>query len=260
MINIGPAGNVEKDTIASFKRLFELGIHAQEIEFVRGVYLDNVNAKKLGEAAKECKISLSIHAPYYINLLSKDKEKLEASKKRILDSVERGHYLNAKVVVFHPGYYQDIPKDIAFGLMKKEIQEMQDIIRKNGWKTKLAPETTGKVAQFGELDELLKLIKETKCHYCVDFSHLLARYQEEVDYESILKKLKPLGDIHAHFQGIEYTARGEVRHLLTPESDIDRFAFAIKKVKPKITIISESPDPLGDTLKIKKRFEELKII
>jgi hypothetical protein len=37
---------------------------------------------------------------------SKEKAKLAASKKRILQSCERAHYMNASPVVFHAGFYQ----------------------------------------------------------------------------------------------------------------------------------------------------------
>ena len=67
-----------------------------------------------------------------------------------------------------------------------------------------------------------------------------------------MKKLKPLGHIHAHFSGIEWTEKGERRHLLTSESYIKELFTPLKKYKIDITIINESPDPLGDSVKMKK--------
>jgi deoxyribonuclease-4 len=259
-IKIGPAGNVDKDTISSLKRLSGLGIKAQEIEFVRGVYMKNDDAKAVGKEAKKLDVSLSIHAPYYINLLSREKDKLEASKKRILDSIERGHHLGATYVVFHPGYYQGMDRGEAYEYMKEQILDMQDKIRKEGWTTKLAPETTGKVSQFGDLDQLHKLIKDTKCHYCVDFSHLIAKFQKPIDYKKILDEIKGHGHIHAHFQGIEFTDKGEKKHLITPEEEIKKLVKALTEVKVDITIISESPDPLGDTLRLRKALEKAKLL
>ncbi len=129
---------------------------------------------------------------------------------------------------------------------------MQKTIKERKWKVVLAPETTGKPTQFGDLDELIRLKKETGCHLCVDFAHLKARNNGKIDYDVIMKKLKPLGHIHAHFSGIEYTEKGERKHLLTNEKDIKELLTSLKKHNIDITIINESPDPFGDAVKMKK--------
>ena len=53
----------------------------------------------------------------------------------------------------------------------------------------MCPEVTGKPSQFGSLIELLQLKKDTGCGITVDFSHLYARQQGDIDYARILKKL-----------------------------------------------------------------------
>jgi len=118
----------------------------------------------------------------------------------------------------------------------------------------LCPETTGKKSQFGSLDELVKLSKETGCGVCVDFAHLLAR-DGKVDYDDVLKKIKDVKEITGHFSGIEYSEKGERRHILTNEKDIEKLLKALKKHKINIAIINESPDPFGDAVKSKKILE-----
>ena len=49
----------------------------------------------------------------------------------------------------------------------------------------------------------------------------------------------------------EWGDKGERRHKLTPDADIKELLKALKKYKINCTIINESPDPLGDTLKTK---------
>ena len=71
-----------------------------EVEFVRGVSMNEEKAKEVGKVAKELGIRLSVHAPYYINLCNP--EKLRDSEKRIIDSCHRGHAMGAGTVVFHP--------------------------------------------------------------------------------------------------------------------------------------------------------------
>jgi deoxyribonuclease-4 len=255
-VKLGPAGTSGLGYEEGLKKCDELGLEALECEFTYGVRMSNAQAREVGKLAKELGVSLSVHAPYYINLNSKERVKVTASKERILQSCERGHYLGAKYIVFHAGFYTGMDKELVYNNIKKEIVLLQKEIKK--WDVVLAPETTGKMSQFGDLDELLRLRKETGCGICVDFAHLKARNVGKIDYDSVFKKLNVLGHVHSHFAGIEWTAKGERRHLLTETKDIKELIGYIKKYKVDITIINESPDPLGDSLKTKNVLEHLR--
>jgi deoxyribonuclease IV len=252
MIKVGSAGSSGLGNIEGLKHAKSLGIHAMEVEFTYGVRISNNQAKDVGKLAKELNIDLSVHAPYYINLNSSEKVKIIASKKRILDSCERGHYLGAKYIVFHPGFYQKRDSEEVYQNIKKEILDLLKTIKQKGWGVKLAPETTGKPSQFGDLDELLRLRKETGCSICVDFAHLKARNAGEIDYDNVFKKLKGLKHVHAHFSGIEWTDKGERKHKLTEPKHIKELISFIKKYKIDVTIINESPDTFGDCVKTLK--------
>ena len=257
MIRLGPAGSPVKSTLDGLNYVKKIGLDALEVEFTYGVRMRNELAKKIGELAEKLDISLSVHAPYYINLASSDKQKLEASKKRILDSCERAHYLKASHVVFHAGFYGRLSDKECYEIIKKEIIEMQDIIKENKWKTGLAPETTGKKSQFGSLTELLKLKDEIKCSICVDFAHLHAR-NGSINYALIFDQLSSLKHIHSHFSGIEFSDKGERRHLIMEKADFLPLAREILKRKTDITIISESPVTWQDSLKMREIIQELK--
>ncbi len=101
----GVPNSCEGGNLEGVRCIHELGLDALEIEFVYGVRMKDEMAKKVGELAKKLGVHLSIHAPYFINLNASDKAKLEASKKRILDSVQKAVLLGADPVVFHPGFY-----------------------------------------------------------------------------------------------------------------------------------------------------------
>ncbi len=250
-ILIGPAGTGGSSE-EGFRRIKELCLDAVEIEFTYSIWMKKEDAVKIHNLNKKLKLGFSIHAPYFVNLASFERPKVHASKSRILKSCEMGHYLGAKYIVFHAGFYQKKDPEEIYQTIKKEILDMMEIIKEKKWNVILAPETTGKASQFGNLDELIRLKKETGCHFCVDFAHLKARNKGKIDYDDVMKKLKPLGHIHAHFSGIEWTDKGERRHLLTAEKDIKELFRYLKKYKLDITIINESPDPLGDALKMKK--------
>ncbi len=249
-VRFGPSGiGGIKEAINNLRYYREHGIDAAEIEFTYGVYIkNNKDAAAIGREANKLDIVLSIHAPYYINLASEDKKIIESSKKRILECCERGHYLGAKAIVFHAAYYGKYSPEECYKIVKKAILEMQQVIKKNEWKVSLAPETTGKASQFGSLDELLKLVKETKCSMCVDFAHLEAR-EQKINYKEIFDKLKHFKHVHSHFSGIEYTSKGERRHKVTPDFKLRELLSFVKRYNLSITIINESPMPLDDSLK-----------
>lgn len=249
MIRIGPAGiggvKAAPSVLEKYKRL---GITAAELPFTYQVWMDNSQAKEIGAIAKKLGITLSVHAQYWINLNSEEPAKIKASIKRILDCCEKVHHLGATHIVFHAGFYGKKTAEQTYSKIKKSILEMQKVISKKKWKVQLAPETTGKASQFGSLDELLRLMKETKCSVCIDFAHMLAR-DNKIDYGEVFKKIKHLKHTHSHFSGIEYTAKGERRHIPTPIPRIKELLKYIKKYKADITIINEAPDPVGDSVK-----------
>jgi len=242
-IKFGPAGlGSVKDAIFTLEKYKDMGLKNCEIAFTYGVYIKKeADMKEIGEAAKKLEIELSIHAPYWINLNSKEKIKIEQSKKRILRSCEVGHKLGAKRVVFHCGYYAGMDKELTYQNMKKGIIEMMDEIKSKGWKVKLCPETMGKINVFGSIDDIARLVDETGCDFCIDFAHILAR-DKKIDFELIKKRFGKHKHWHCHFSGIEYGEKGEKRHLQTKKEEWEKLLKELPKDKD-IVIINESPDP-----------------
>ena len=98
-------------------------------------------------------------------------------------------------------------------------------------------------------EELLKLMVDTGCGLTVDFAHLLARHQGVVDYEALMPTLP--GSLHAHFSGIEYTAKGEKKHLRLSPEDFRPLLKALRRHRKQATIICESPAPYDDAVLMK---------
>ncbi len=255
MIKVGPAGSEGKGNLEGVKKVARMGLDCMEVEFTYGVRMHIEEAERVGALAKAKGILLSVHAPYYINLASDEKEKVIASKKRILDSCERAHALGAQNVVFHAGFYQKKTADKTYDLIKKAILEIQDDISKKKWKVALCPEITGKPSQFGSLEEILRLMKETGCGITVDFSHLFARQQGQIDYAEILKALPK--KFHAHFSGIEYGDKGERKHIVTEKKFFEPLATELVKRKLEVTLINESPQPFKDAAMMKRVLQKL---
>ena len=250
MIKIGPAGSGGLGNLKGIQKVVRMKLDCMEVEFTYGVRISMDEARQVGALAKEKGVVLSVHAPYYINLASDEKEKVVASKKRILDSCQRAAALGARNVVFHAGFYQKKTAAQTYRLIKKAILEIQRKIAQNRWNVKLCPEITGKPSQFGSLEELLKLMQDTGCGICVDFAHLLAREQGSLDYEKVLKRLPK--KFHAHFSGIEYGLKGERKHLKTTKKFFEPLAEALLKTKRNVTLICESPQPHKDAAMMKR--------
>ena len=268
-IFLGPAGipTVAEDrtTEGGIKKVSELGLNCIEIEFVRNVYLNQKKAEEVGKLAKELNIQLTVHAPYFINLLSDKKSTIEASKKRILESLDRAERMGAKAVVVHAAYYGNLSKEEAFEKMKSVTEEIFDEMKKIGInKTLLAYETMAKESQFADLDELLKLMKEMKSKQlsiCVDFAHLYARNNGKIDYPNILEKLKDFDHVYSHFSNMKYNVNTkkfvDVHVPMNSHPPFEPLAEEILKRKMNITIISESPVLEQDSLKMLQIFKKL---
>jgi len=262
MIKFGVAGLGSIDeAVSNLERYHKLGIGACEISFTYRVYIKDNEAEVIRKAAEKFNIQLSIHAPYWINLNSKEREKVEKSKKRILDCCRIGELLGAYRVVFHPGFYgltkkvlTDEDKENVYQSILKEVLEIQKEIKKNKWKIQIAPETTGKINVFGSVDEIKRLVKDSGCSFCIDFAHLFARSLGEMGYGEMYESVKEFDELHCHFSGIEYGAKGERNHKITPDREIERLLRVLPKNK-KIVIINESPDTVGDAVKSLKIYE-----
>ena len=258
MIKVGPAGSGGLGNLGGVRRAARMKLDCMEVLFTYGVRMSMKQAEELGALASEKEIVLSVHAPYYINLASKEKEKVVASKQRILQSCERAHAMGAKNVVFHAGFYQGKSAEHTFNIIKKAVVELQEFISQKKWRVTLCPEITGKLSQFGALEELLRLKKEIGCGITVDFSQLYARHQGRIDYPQVFKMLPR--EFHAHFSGIEYDDKGEKKHVETTKKFFEPLAKELVKHRLNVSIINESPRPYKDAAMMKSVVQKLQDI
>lgn len=267
---IGTAGVPHKatspTTLAGIQQIPKLGLDCMEVEFVKGVKMGSDLARDVHKAAVKNKVALSAHAPYYINLNSPEEGKRLASQERLLNSARVAEMCGARNVVFHPGYYGRNTPEQAFITIKKGIEEIVSILKKERTQVTLRPETMGKKSQFGSLEEILQLCREVDGILpCVDFSHIHARTGGLNSYSKfirVLKKIqKKLGDeslknIHFHISGVEYTDKGELRHKNLKNSDFhyEEWIQALKDMELAGMVICESPNLEKDAQMLKKLY------
>jgi len=280
MPRFGPAGiptiTKPKDVVKGIEDVRELGLDLMELEFVYGVWIQNnekglKKAEEIKNKSKELDVVLTAHAPYFINLASQDQKKVKASIQRIVECARASHWVGAKYVVTHLGYYGKLSKEEAYEVVKKNLEEIVEIIRDRGYKVYISPETLGKISQFGSLEEVVSLCEEVDGLWpTIDFAHLHARtgggYKDKSAYERTLDYIEEhLGSdvvkrLHIHFSGIEYGEKGEKKHLILKHADIsfeDLAEVLVDRGLTEVTIVSESPILEQDALLMKQIYEEI---
>ena len=95
-----------------------------ELEFVYGVKMAPESALLVKKAQEKTGVQLTVHAPFYVNLNSYDKQKLGNSKHHILQSCRIASLCNADSIAFHPGFYQKSSQKEPAGAVEKAVQEM----------------------------------------------------------------------------------------------------------------------------------------
>ena len=265
-----PLSSKDRSTLGGVKEVSRLGLDSMEMEFVRGVRMSVDSAKEVGKVAEDLGVVLTAHGPYYINLLSPEESKVEASINRIVDTARIAYEAGGFSITFHAAYYGKLSKEEAFRVVRERLKRVMKILSDEGIEIWVRPETTGKETQFGTLDELIKLSEEIDGILpCVDFAHIHARskgkfntYKEFCDaLEKLEDKLgrEALDNMHIHFSGIDYGEKGEKKHLNLEESDFNYrdLLKTLKDFKVKGVAISESPNIEGDAILMKNLWSSI---
>lgn len=252
----------------AFDVLKEMNLDGMELEFVHGVRMSDDNRIFVKEMAKN--FVITAHGPFYINLNSKEEEKIEASVQRIIDTAAVAAQAGAFSITYHAAFYMGGDKETVFEQVKTQTKRIIDILENEKIKVWVRPETTGKATQWGDINEIINLSKEfEQVLPCVDFSHLHARSAGEYNtYDEFSKVLEKMGNnigqyalenFHGHLAGIEYTAKGEKQHLNLENSDMN-YKDLIKVMKEfgvKGALVCESPNIEDDCKLLKNYYESL---
>ncbi|MGV8086704.1 MAG: TIM barrel protein [Candidatus Woesearchaeota archaeon] len=266
-----PLSTNPRNTINAISRLKELKLNAMELEFVRNINVTPVIAKQLIEQNKDQEIILTCHGSYFINLNAMEKDKIIASKKRILEGATAARMAGAWSMTFHAAYYLKDEKSIVYDRVKEQLKHLVSELEDSENKIWLRPETTGKETQFGNIKEIIQLSQEIEQVLpCVDFAHLHARtngkYNTTEEFREVLTLIEKglgregLDNMHIHMSGINYGPKGEKNHLFLEESDFNwRDLLKVwKEYKIKGAVINESPNIEDDAQLMKKYWEGLK--
>lgn len=228
----GPSGHDEtfvqegyQATIQMPKWLHDKGLELFEYSFGRGVRVSAETADAIGNEADKYGIEMSVHAPYFINFASVEQEKADNSITYLTSSLKILRHFHGNRCVFHPGAEGKQPRNEAFARTLDNFTRALDVIKANGDDDLIiCPETMGKQAQIGTVDEVIKLCQLAPNVYpCVDFGHvnsLLGGALKTVDdFQRIIDAMfdgigeEKTKNMHVHFSKIMYGAKGEIKHL-----------------------------------------------
>ena len=265
-----PLSAESRSTEAGIERIAGLGLGCMEVEFVQGVKMSPEVAVSVGELAARKKVVLTAHGPYAINLNAVEPQKVHMSKERILQTARIAALFGARSITFHAAFYlKDTPAE-TYAMVKKQLQEVMNTLCKEGNKVTISPEVSGKVSQFGSLEEILRLSSEMEGVLpCIDFSHWHARTGKANSYREFLaildqveRKLgrRGLDNMHIHLSGIAYGNKGEIKHLMLSDSDF-RYAELLRALKEReakgVLICESAPYLEQDALLLQQTYREL---
>ena len=230
-IKFGPAGNAQSFAEAGFKAtvdaprwLHEMGLNAYEYQCGRGVNIGEETARKIAAQAALHDIAMSLHAPYYINLSNRDKERVQKNIGYVLASCQAATWLGADRIVVHTGGVGKQSRTKAFENTKENVRDILNAVEQAGYTTTICLETMGKQSVIGSAEEIFELVAlDDRLLPCIDFGHLNARTcgkcSTEEEFAQVLDLMEnTIGTerarvFHSHFSHIEYGPKGEVRHL-----------------------------------------------
>jgi len=275
MMRFGPAGNCKtfydagyKRTVEAPKWLSEMGLDAYEYSFGKGFTLPDATAESIASEMKKYDIAISVHAPYYINFATPTDEMAEKSYMYVLESLRKLRILGGNRLVVHPASQGKMTREDAVDLCKKRLEILKDKIIEAGYDDMyICLETMGKSAQIGTYEEVLDFCTiYDKYIPTFDFGHINALTQGTLktkdDFKKIIdRSIEIIGMertkmAHVHFSKIEYSQKGEVKHL-TLEDEIYGpeflpFAEVAHEYGLECVVICESKEYMARDCKIMK--------
>lgn len=248
----------------------EIGLAALELGWVQSVRVSAETCALIKAASVGQDVAVSVHAPYFINL-NADMEEWPKSRKRLMDAAHYGNLAGATDIIFHPGSYFERPAAEVLEVAIPRLRGCVDELRAAGNPVTLRPETMGKKAMLGSLEDTLAMAREIPgVEPCLDFAHLHARAGDGSvnSYEEWSSRMNTYADtlgkpalkrLHIHLSGIAYGPKGEKNHLTLEEADLNLNALfkALRDAGAGGRILCESPIMEADAQTMMKTWKKV---
>lgn len=201
-----------------------------------------------GKLAKELDVKLSMHAPYYMELLQDD-EMGDKSYNHLKWTLMIGKAMGAHRVITHTGFYNGTKKDS----LKKAIDVYNDISSKYSPEQAypyIGVESSGKTEIFGTVSELVALAKKAKLiEPILNFPHIHSinggSLIEVKDFDAVISEFSKYakGDLYTEFAGVEYQDHNEEKLTAIKHGDLkfETLSEALIDYESDMTLVSSSP-------------------
>jgi deoxyribonuclease-4 len=265
-----PRSTPRPGTVHGIRRARELGLDHLEMAWVNGVRMADASALAIAAAAREHDLTLTAHAPYYVNLCGVP-EIVERSRARLEETGRLAALCGAASFCFHAGFYGTLGAAAAGRKVVAGLRRVTAALRRRRAEVDVRAELTGKPSQLGSLEEVLDWSARVPGVLpCVDFSHRYARdggrHNRYEDFAGTLEAIEArlgraaLDRLHVHVSGIQYGPKGERRH--EPLRDT-RFRWkellrALKDLRVGGWVVSESPCMEDDALLLQRTYRRLR--
>lgn len=227
---------------------------------------DYADLADTGQLARNLDVSLTIHAPYYMDLLGDD-----YVATRSMDAVIYGGVvadaLGAKLLVTHLGLYHQPERTEAMKSVLAKLKEIETAYTARKIRAKLGLETSGKQMVFGQLDEVLQVCDKVKrCQPVLNFAHIHARekglLKRQEEFQDVFDRTKEItkSDVfYTQFSGVQHEGGNERRYTPIKKGDLrfEPLAECMLENNFDTTVISSSPLMEHDAMYMKVIYERL---
>jgi bifunctional non-homologous end joining protein LigD len=243
-----------KDLQASIDHLVSHGFAQCEVQFVKEFTLKESEARRFGEMARDNGIALSVHAPYFAQLTTKEPDRLKLHLGGLHHACKLAGAMGATVVVCHPGSHHGRSPEELHEQVNANLENLGPRVSDLG--VKLGLETCGKKSQFGALGDIALLVKEHPfTTVVIDYAHIHAMSNGMLSTPEAMEALfayitsqfsfEHFWPLHTHFSDNEWGPQGEIRHVPYGKGSlrISHVVQGASKFDMALTIVSEEKDP-----------------
>lgn len=254
-IRFGPARVPSQESPErAVELLVEGGYDACEIDFERKFWMDAAFAERLGAAACDAGVVLSVHAPLAAFLGHAERgKKLNMAVGMLDHSAGIARAAGAELVVLHPGFFLGRTREETLDAVCGQLAGLHERLERKDRVVPLGFEVMGRVRDFGSLDDVVAIAARSGwTRPVIDFAHMHATSDGAfLDVEPFAAALAaadavlpPGAPFHVHFSDIRFANRNETRHLPYGEGTLraEPLRDALARFERPATVISESPD------------------
>lgn len=251
-VRFGVAGlKSTKDLGASIDYLVEGGFTACEVQFVKEFTLKEPECQALGDMAKEAGIALSVHAPYFAGITTKEPDRLKLHIGALHHSCKLAAAMGATVVTAHPGAAGKAEPDELHDRIDRALELLAPRVADLG--VRLGLETAGRKSQFGTLGDIALVVRRHPFTTpVIDFAHIHAvsggsletAGAFEVLFAYMIEEFSAdnLRPLHCHFTDNRFGPAGEITHVPYGEGTLrmSNLIAGAEKFDVALTVVSEA--------------------